>query len=84
MIKGAIWHSLNHYQYEDALFMAERLVAESQNQEEVFLLATCHYRMNNKWATKEILEKYGYESSKCKFLYTRLVFILSNLHYWLI
>ena len=51
--------------------MSERLIAESQNQEEVFLLATCHYRMGNKWAAKEVLEKYGNESSQCRFLYTR-------------
>ena len=72
-IPGAIWHALNHYQFEDALFMSERLIAESQNQEEVFLLATCHYRMGNKWAAKEVLEKYGNESSQCRFLYTRYV-----------
>lgn len=71
IILGAIWHALNHYQFEDALFMSERLIAESQNQEEVFLLATCHYRMGNKWAAKEVLEKYGNESSQCRFLYTR-------------
>ena len=71
LILGAIWHALNHYQFDDALFMSERLIAESQNQEEVFLLATCHYRMGNKWAAKEVLEKYGNESSQCRFLYTR-------------
>jgi len=78
VIKGAIWHALNHYQFEDALFMSERLIAESQNQEEVFLLATCHYRMGNKWATKEILEKYGNESSQCRFLYTRVLVDLNE------
>ena len=77
LILGAIWHALNHYQFDDALFMSERLIAESQNQEEVFLLATCHYRMGNKWAAKEVLEKYGNESSQCRFLYTRFN------HFWL-
>ena len=77
LILGAIWHALNHYQFDDALFMSERLIAESQNQEEVFLLATCHYRMGNKWAAKEVLEKYGNESSQCRFLYTRFEYLLA-------
>ena len=59
IIKGAIWHALNHYQFEDALFLAERLFADSKTQEDVFLVATCHYRNGDKWAAKDILETYG-------------------------
>jgi len=73
IIKGAIWHALNHYQFEDALFLAERLFADSRTQEDVFLLATCHYRAGDKWVAKDVLERYGYESAKCKFLYTRVL-----------
>jgi len=39
--------------------MSERLYADNQGQDEAFLLATCHYRMGNKWACKEILDRVG-------------------------
>ena len=61
-IQGAVWHALNHYQYDDAIIMAERLCAEKSSSEEIFLLATCYYRSGDKWAAKEILEKKGYDS----------------------
>ena len=72
-IQGAIWQALNHYQFDDALIMTERLFADNPGQDEAFLLATCHYRMGNKWATKEILEEIGPTSSSNKFLYARVL-----------
>ena len=59
--------------FQDALFIAERLCADSTKQEDIFLLATCHYRMGNKWACKEVLEQYGISSPRCRFLYARQV-----------
>jgi hypothetical protein len=53
--------------------MAERLYADNKGQDEAFLLATCHYRMNNKWACKEILEEIRPNSSNNKFLYSRVL-----------
>lgn len=79
-IHGAIWQALNHYQYDDALIMAERLYADNPGQDEVFLLSTCHYRMGNKWACKEILEDIGPTSSNNKFLYARVLVDLKEEH----
>ncbi|EEB14099.1 cell division cycle, putative [Pediculus humanus corporis] len=43
-VQAAIWHCLNHYSYDDAIFLAERLYAEVECDESLFLLATCYYR----------------------------------------
>ncbi|XP_037085740.1 cell division cycle protein 27 homolog [Pollicipes pollicipes] len=43
-VQAAVWHCLNHYAYADATFLAERLCAEVQSDEALFLLATCYYR----------------------------------------
>lgn len=77
-IQGAVWHALNHYQYDDALILAERLYADNPGQDEAFLLATCHYRMNNKFAAKEILEDVVPTSSNNKFLYAKVLVDLKD------
>lgn len=56
-VKAAIWNSLNHYAFEDALFAAERLYAESHTDESSFLLATCLYRSGDKHRAHEILSR---------------------------
>ena len=42
--QAAIWHSLNHYAYGDATFLAERLYTELPTDEALHLLATCYFR----------------------------------------
>ena len=43
-VQAALWHCLNHYAYSDAIFLAERLYAEVNTDESLFLLATCYYQ----------------------------------------
>ena len=43
-VQAAIWHCLNHYAFSDATFLAEKLLAESESEEAVFLVATCYFR----------------------------------------
>ena len=47
-VTGAIWHLLNHYCIEDAIFQAERLHEEVRSDESTFLLATCYFRVGEK------------------------------------
>merc|ERR1712048_844583 len=60
--------------------MAERSMADYPGQEEAFLLATCHYRMGNKWACKAVLEEIGAHSCSNKFLYARVLVDLKEEH----
>ena len=36
-VQAAIWHCLNHYAYQDATFLAERLLDEADTDESIFL-----------------------------------------------
>ena len=44
-LEQAVWHSLDSYNFDDAIFLADRLVAETPNSDDaVWLLATCLFR----------------------------------------
>ena len=78
---------MEHYQYDDALIMAERLFADNPGPEEAwqvslstvfqsyyfFKIANCHYLMNNKWLCREFLESTQLKSPKLRFLYARVL-----------
>ena len=68
---GAIWHLLNHYCIEDAIFLAERLHAEVRSDESTFLLATCYFRDGQKIHAMHTLEKQKRPSVKCRILLAR-------------
>lgn len=70
-VQAAIWHALNHYAYEDAIFIAERLFAEVDSDEALYLLATCYYRAGRIGAAYSILKRKGCHSPQCRFLYAR-------------
>ncbi|CAG7816240.1 unnamed protein product [Allacma fusca] len=73
-IQAAIWHALNHYEYDDAIFLAERLHAEVNSEDSLFLLATCYYRSNRRNQCYSILKNRGIVAnlnSRCKFLLAR-------------
>ncbi|XP_065212104.1 cell division cycle protein 27 homolog isoform X2 [Planococcus citri] len=67
-ITAAIWNCLNHYDFADAIFLAERLRAEVDSDETLFLLATCYYRAGKKMQAYSALRARKLNSSKCKFL----------------
>ncbi|XP_062587206.1 cell division cycle protein 27 homolog, partial [Saccostrea cucullata] len=70
-VKAAIWDSLNHYAYADAIFLAERLYAEVSNNEALYLLATCYYRAGQLMQTYGLLQKQGCPTPQCKYLMAR-------------
>ncbi|XP_028036484.1 cell division cycle protein 27 homolog [Bombyx mandarina] len=43
-IQVIVWDCLNNYEFENAIFLAERLYAEVGSEEAAFLLGTCYYR----------------------------------------
>ncbi|GIY69720.1 cell division cycle protein 27 homolog [Caerostris darwini] len=70
-VQAAIWHALNHYAYEDAIFIAERFFAEVSSDEALYLLATCYYRAGRIGAAYSVLKRKGCRSPQCQFLYAR-------------
>ncbi|KAI1293595.1 Cell division cycle protein 27 -like protein [Halotydeus destructor] len=70
-VQAAVWYSLNHYSFSDALFLAERLHSEIGNDETLHLLATCYYRAGKREATYSILSKRALKSPRCRLLLAR-------------
>ncbi|KAF8766503.1 cell division cycle protein 27 homolog isoform X2 [Argiope bruennichi] len=70
-VQAAIWHALNHYAFEDAIFIAERLFAEVDSDDALYLLATCYYRAGKVGAAYSVLKSKGCYSSQCRFLFAR-------------
>eukprot|EP00055_Hartaetosiga_balthica_P006541 m.20663 g.20663 ORF g.20663 m.20663 type:complete len:741 (-) comp5273_c0_seq1:3542-5764(-) len=53
--EAAVRSALDLYMYEDAIFLAERLVAETNTDETRLLLGTCYYRSGQKLRAENIL-----------------------------
>lgn len=70
-VQAAIWHALNHYAYEDAIFIAERLYAEVNSDESLYLLATSYYRAGRVAAAYSVLKNKGCRNSQCRFLFAK-------------
>ncbi|XP_046659602.1 cell division cycle protein 27 homolog [Homalodisca vitripennis] len=70
-VQAAIWHCLNNYAYPDATFLAERLRAEVDTDETLFLLATCYYRSGKPALAYNVLRDKGPTSAQCKYLMAR-------------
>ena len=66
--QAAIWHSLNHYAYGDATFLAERLYTELPTDEALHLLATCYFRSDCVAQAYDLLSKHGAKTAKSRFL----------------
>lgn len=77
-VQAAIWHCLNHYDYQDAIFLAERLCAEVESEESLFLLATCYYRAGQKHQAHWLLSSKGVRSTQCRFLLAKCAFDLKQ------
>ncbi|XP_053673182.1 cell division cycle protein 27 homolog [Anopheles nili] len=77
-VQAAIWHCLNHYHYQDAIFLAERLYAEVESEEITFLLATCYYRSGQKHLAHWLLSKKSVRSTQCRFLLSKCAFDLKK------
>lgn len=70
-VQAAIWHCLNHYAYSDATFLAERLFAEVDTDDSLFLVATCYYRSGKIDRAHHTLQKGGARTPNTKFLLAR-------------
>ena len=67
-VQAAIWHCLNHYAFSDATFLAEKLLAESESDEALFLVATCYYRQGHIDQAHHVLSTEGATTPSTKFL----------------
>lgn len=67
-VQASIWHCLNNYDYKNAIFLAERLHAELDNSETLYLLATSYYRNGEKEKTFYTLKSKANLSSQCRYL----------------
>lgn len=79
-VQAAIWHCLNHYSYVDAIFLAERLYAEVNSDDALFLLATCYYRSGKPGRAYSVLHSEGCKSPQCRFLLARCSLELNKLN----
>ncbi|XP_023328144.1 cell division cycle protein 27 homolog isoform X5 [Eurytemora carolleeae] len=70
-VETAIWHCLNHYAYNDATFLAERLFAETGSDECLYLVATCYYRAGKVDQAFHILQAQGLRTSSTKYLFAK-------------
>ncbi|XP_066584032.1 cell division cycle protein 27 homolog isoform X2 [Prorops nasuta] len=77
-VQAAIWHCLNHYAYPDAIFLAERLFAEVDTEETLFLLATCYYRSGRVRQAHALLYKKAPSSAQCRFLLAKCCYDLEK------
>lgn len=78
-VQAAIWHCLNHYDYQDAIFLAERLCAEVETDETIFILATCYYRASNLHQAYWLLHTKTPRSPQCRYLLAKCAFRLKKL-----
>ncbi|KAL4222093.1 anaphase-promoting complex subunit cdc27 [Mactra antiquata] len=70
-VQAAVWDALNHYNYRDATFLAERLCAEVSSDESLLLLATCYFRAGKPKQAYKLLQNKGYPTPELKFLYAK-------------
>lgn len=78
-VQAAIWHCLNHYDHQDAIFLAERLCAEVETDETIFILATCYYRSNMIHQAYWLLQAKTPRSPQCRFLLAKCAYQLKKL-----
>ncbi|XP_077281606.1 cell division cycle protein 27 [Temnothorax americanus] len=77
-VQAAIWHCLNHYAYPDAIFLAERLCAEVDTEESLFLLATCYYRSGRIRQAYALLSQKAPSTAQCRFLLAKCCYDLEK------
>ncbi|CAH8489882.1 unnamed protein product [Schistosoma turkestanicum] len=67
-IVSYIWSCLHNYAYNDALFAAERLYAETHNSESLYILATSLYRIGRPRQVNKLLSSSSSLSPKSRYL----------------
>lgn len=79
-VQAAIWHCLNHYDYSDAIFLSERLHAEVNTDESLFLLSTSYYRSGQKDFAYHKLKARSNSSPQCRYLLASCAYELEKYH----
>ncbi|KAF5400539.1 Anaphase-promoting complex subunit 3 [Paragonimus heterotremus] len=69
-----VWSCLHNYAYDDALFAAERLYAETQSSESLYLLATSLYRIGRPKQVSRLLTSVEPLNSKSRYLLAKCYF----------
>lgn len=68
-VQQIVLNCLNHFAYQDAIFLSERLHAEVQSEESLYLLALSHYRSGSKsLRAYHLLKERQLKMSKSKYL----------------
>ncbi|XP_023946429.1 cell division cycle protein 27 homolog [Bicyclus anynana] len=67
-IQVIVWDCLNNYEFDNAVFLAERLHAEVTSEETAFLLATCYYRAGRVNEAHHLLHNISLTLPQAKFL----------------
>lgn len=67
-IQVIIWDCLNNYEYDNAIFLAERLHAEVASEETAFLLGTCYYRRGRVNEVHHLLQNMSLTLPQSRFL----------------
>lgn len=63
-----VWDCLNNYEYDNAIFLAERLHAEVSSEETAFLLGTCYYRAGRVNEAHHLLHNMSLSLPQARFL----------------
>ncbi|CAH8525622.1 unnamed protein product [Schistosoma margrebowiei] len=74
-----IWSCLHNYAYNDALFAAERLYAETHNSESLYILATSLYRIGRPRQVNKLLNSVNSLSPKSRYLLAKCYFDIGSL-----
>ncbi|TPP58887.1 Cell division cycle protein 27 [Fasciola gigantica] len=69
-----VWSCLHNYAYEDALFAAERLYAETNSSESMYLLATSLYRIGRPKQVSRLLSSANPLTQKSRYLLAKCYF----------
>lgn len=77
-VQVIIWDCLNNYEYENAIFLAERLHAEVPAEEAAFLLGTCYYRAGRVNEAHYLLQNISFTLPQAKFLFAKCALTLKN------
>ncbi|KAL4712028.1 hypothetical protein ACJJTC_003695 [Scirpophaga incertulas] len=67
-IQVIVWDCLNNYEYDNAVFLAERLHAEVASEETAFLLGTCYYRAGRVNEAHHLLQNTSLSLPQSRFL----------------
>eukprot|EP00026_Physarum_polycephalum_P002237 Phypoly_transcript_02242.p1 GENE.Phypoly_transcript_02242~~Phypoly_transcript_02242.p1 ORF type:complete len:922 (-),score=189.41 Phypoly_transcript_02242:15-2780(-) len=70
--------SLNNYLFQNAVFLAERLHAQTPSEDNLHVLATCHYRSGRAYRVVSLLQ--GCVSAQNRYLFALCCYELGKLH----